>query len=108
MKKTESFSEVAKSDLTKNEVILEPPTSIKQDKNLNYYCDLFGDKFIYCGIHLSTNGLKENGKPKKAPVFPYQYDKIEKSLIKNWTSKDKLYRLNGIIILNETRSGRTG
>ena len=68
--------------MEKNKVILEPPT-IKQDKNPNYYYDLFGDKFIYCGIHLSTNGLKENGKPKKAPIFPYQYDKIEKLLIKN-------------------------
>ena len=48
-----------------------------------------------------SNGLKENGKPKKAPVFPYQYDKIEKSLIKNWTTKDKLYKPNGIIILNK-------
>jgi len=86
--------------MEKNKVILEPPT-IKQDKNPNYYYDLFGDKFIYCGIHLSTNGLKENGKPKKAPVFPYQYDKIEKSLIKNWTTKDKLYKPNGIIILNK-------
>ena len=37
---------------------------------------------------------------KKAPVFPYQYDKIEKSLIKNWNTKDKLYKPNGIIILN--------
>ena len=33
----------------KNKVILEPPT-IKQDKNPNYYYDLFGDKFIYCGF----------------------------------------------------------
>ena len=57
-------------------LILEPPT-IKQDKNPNYYYDLFKDKFIYCGIFLSTNELKENEKPKKAPVFPYQYDKIE-------------------------------
>ena len=76
-----------------NEVILELPqrlATIKQDKNPNYYYDLFGGKFIFCGIYLSTNGLKENGKPKKAPVFPYQYDKIEKSLIKNWTTKDKL------------------
>ena len=84
--------------MEKNEVIIEPPT-IKQDNNPNYYFDLFGDKFIYCGIHLSKNGLKENGKPKKAPVFPYQYDKIEKSLIINWTSKNKLYKPNGIIIL---------
>ena len=46
----------------KNKVILEPRT-IKQDKNPYYYYDLFKDKFIYCGIFLSTNGLKENGKP---------------------------------------------
>ena len=57
------LTKVAKSDLTKNEVILEPPT-IEQDNNPNYYYDLFGDKLIYCGIHLSTNGLKENGNPK--------------------------------------------
>ena len=31
--------------MKKNKVILEPPT-IKQDKNPNYYYDLFGDKFI--------------------------------------------------------------
>jgi hypothetical protein len=64
--------------LTNNEVILEPPTSIKQDKNPYNYYDLFDDKFIYCGIHLSTNGLKEMENLKKAPVFPYQYDKIVK------------------------------
>ena len=68
--------------------------------NPNHFYDLFKDKFIYCGIHLSTDGLKENGKPKKKPVFPYQYDKIEKSLIKNWTCKEKLYKPNGIVILN--------
>jgi hypothetical protein len=51
-------------------------------------------------MYLSTNGLKENEKPKKAPIFPYQYDKIEKSLIKNWTNKDKLYKPYGISILN--------
>ena len=45
--------------------------------------------------------IKKNRKPKKAPVFPYQYDKIEKSLIKNWTSKDKVYKANSIIILNK-------
>ena len=49
--------------MEKNKVILEPPT-IKQDKNPNYYYDLFGDKIMYCGIFLSKNGLKENGKPK--------------------------------------------
>ena len=38
---------------------------------------------------------------KNAAVFPYQYDKIEKSLIKNWTTEDKLYKPNGIIILNK-------
>ena len=37
--------------------------------NSNYYYYLFGDKFIYCGIHLSTNGLKENGKSKKSTSF---------------------------------------
>jgi hypothetical protein len=52
----------------------------------------------------STNGLKENGKPKKAPVIPYQYVKIEKSLIKNWTSKDKLYKPNGVIIILNKKS----
>jgi hypothetical protein len=55
-----------------NEVILEPLkrlATIKQDKNPNYYYDLCGDRFIYCGIHLSTNGLKENGKPKKNTSF---------------------------------------
>ena len=24
-----------------------------------------GDKFVYCGIHLSTKGLKADGKPRK-------------------------------------------
>jgi hypothetical protein len=37
---------------------------------------------------------------KKEPDFPYQYDKIEKILIKNWTSKDKWYKPNGINIIN--------
>jgi mitochondrial fission protein ELM1 len=45
--------------------------------------------------------LKKMENLKKAPVFPYQYDKIEKSLFKNWTSKDKLYKPNGIIIINK-------
>jgi hypothetical protein len=44
---------------------------------------------------------KKMEKPNKSPVFPYQYDNIDKSLIKNWTSKDKLYTPNGIIILNK-------
>ena len=45
MKKNESFLEVAKSDLTNNEVVLEPPT-IKQDKNPKFYYDLFGDSLF--------------------------------------------------------------
>ena len=69
--------------------------------NSNYYYELFKDKFVYCGIHLETKGLKEDGKPRKNATFPYQYDKIEKSLIKNWTSRNKLYEPNGIIILNK-------
>jgi len=24
-----------------------------------------GDKFVYCGIHLSTEGFKQDGKPRK-------------------------------------------
>ena len=56
--------------LKKNNVILEPPT-IKQNKNPNYYYDFFKDKFIYCGIFLSTNGLKENEKPKKSTSFSF-------------------------------------
>jgi hypothetical protein len=68
MKNPKGILEVAKSDLTKTKLILEPPT-IKQDKNPNYYYDLFGDKFIYCGIFLSTDGLKENGNLKKHPFF---------------------------------------
>ena len=67
--------------MEKNKVILEPPT-IKQDKNPNYYYNLFGDKFIYCGIHLSTNGLKENGKPKKAPVLNINMIKLKNHLLR--------------------------
>ena len=69
--------------------------------NSNYYYELFKDKFVYCGIHLETKGLKEDGRPRKNATFPYQYDKIEKSLIKNWTSKNQIYKPNGIIILNK-------
>ena len=67
--------------MTKNEVILEPPT-IKQDKNPNYNYDLFGDNFIYCGIHLSTNGLKENGKPKKHQFFLINMIKLKNHLLR--------------------------
>jgi hypothetical protein len=35
---------------------------------------------------------KKIEKPNKSPVFPYQYDNIDKSLIKNWTSKDKILK----------------
>ena len=34
MKKTESFLEVAKSDLTNNEVFLEPPSTIEKIRTL--------------------------------------------------------------------------
>ena len=37
--------------------------------NSNYYYELFKDKFVYCGIHLETKGLKEDGRPRKMQPF---------------------------------------
>ena len=67
-----------------------------------YFYELFGEKFIYCGIHLKTNGIKQNGKPKKTPTMPKNYDKIKNSTFRNWmTYETKLYSPNGIILLRE-------
>ena len=35
----------------------------------NYYFKLSKDKFVYCGIHLETKGLKEDGRPRKMQPF---------------------------------------
>lgn len=35
----------------------------------NYFYNLFQDKFMYCGIDLSTEGYKPDGKPKKNHSF---------------------------------------
>ena len=85
--------------------IVEPKQ--KDESYANYFYTLFGDKFIYCGIHLSTEGLKPCGKPKKKPFFPFGYDKIDKPLIKPFKSKDKKTQEiishipNGVILLQE-------
>ena len=62
---------------------------------------MFKDKFVYCGIHLSTEGLKADGKPKKKPSLPYKYDQINKPLVKNFKSGGKDIIPNGIILLQE-------
>lgn len=73
----------------------------------HYFYNLFQDKFMYCGIDLSTEGYKPDGKPKKKPFFPKGYDKINKPLIKTFKSYDKLtqkyieHKPNGVIILQE-------
>ena len=88
--------------MTNNEVILEPPSTIEKIRTLiiTMIC-LVITLFIAVFIFLLMD-LKKMENLKKAPVFPYQYDKIEKSLIKNWTSRDKLYKPNGIIILKKS------
>ena len=63
--------------------------------------ELFGDKFIYCGIHLKTEGFKADGKPKKKATFPVGYDKVETPTIENFKSKGKDIIPNGIILLQE-------
>ena len=63
--------------------------------------ELFGDKFIYCGIHLKTEGFKADGKPRKKATFPVGYDKVEKPTIKNFKSNGKDIIPNGIILLQE-------
>ena len=35
-----------------------------------------GDKFVYCGIHLSTKGLKTDGNPQKIPICPVDMIKL--------------------------------
>jgi hypothetical protein len=80
---------------------IKKPDEIKKYSS-SYFYELFGDKFIYCGIHLKTNGIKQNGKPKKTPTMPKNYDKIIHSTFKNWmTYETKLYTPNGIILLRE-------
>ena len=63
--------------------------------------ELFGDKFIYWGIHLKTEGFKADGKPRKKATFPVGYDKVEKPTIKNFKSNGKDIIPNGIILLQE-------
>ena len=63
--------------------------------------ELFGDKFIYCGIHLKTEGFKADGKPRKKATFPVGYDKVEKPTIENFKSGGKDIIPNGIILLQE-------
>ena len=63
--------------------------------------ELFGDKFIYCGIHLKTEGFKADGKPRKKATFPVVYDKVDKPTIEIFKSKGKDIILNGIILLQE-------
>ena len=70
--------------------IVEPKQ--KDESYANYFYTLFGETFVYCGIHLSTEGFKPCGKPKKKPFFPFGYDKIDKPLIKPFKSKDKKHK----------------
>ena len=62
---------------------------------------MFGDKFIYCGIHLKTEGFKADGKPRKKATFPVGYDKVDKPTIKNFKSEGKEIIPNGIILLQQ-------
>jgi len=62
---------------------------------------LFGDKFIYCGIHLKTEGFKADGKPRKKVTFPVGFDKVDKPTIKNFKSEGKEIIPNGIILFQE-------
>ena len=72
----------------------------------SYFYELFGKIFIYCGIHLKTNGIKQNGKPKKTPTMPKNYDKIIHSIFKNWMNyQTQLFSPNGIILLKEQSNG---
>ena len=66
-----------------------------------------GDKFVYSGIHLSTKGLKPDGKSRKKPICPIDYDKIESSSfetfeLENKRTKEK-YKVNpnGVILLQK-------
>ena len=70
--------------------VVEPKK--KEESYANYFYKLFGETFVYCGIHLSTEGFKPCGKPKKKPFFPFGYDKIDKPLIKPFKSKDKKHK----------------
>ena len=40
---------------------------------------VLGDKFVYCGIHLSTKGLIADEKTRKKRICPVDYDKTESS-----------------------------
>ena len=62
---------------------------------------LFGEKFIHCGIHLKTEGYKADGKSRKKATFPVGYDKVEKPTIENFKSGGKDIITNGIILLQE-------
>ena len=66
---------------------------------------VLGDKFVYCGILLSTKGLKADEKPRKKPICPIDYDKIECSKfetfeLENKKTKEKFkVNPNGVILL---------
>jgi len=51
---------------------VEPPIKAEAED----FKELFGNKFIYCGIHLKTEGFKADGKPRKKATFPVGYDKV--------------------------------
>ena len=79
----------------------KPVIEVAKPVEAEDFYKLFGDKFIYCGIHLSTEGFKADGKPRKKPSLPFEYDKINKPLIKNFKVKGKDIKPNGIILLQE-------
>ena len=68
---------------------------------------VLGDKFVYCGIHLSTKGLKADGKPRKKPICPVDYDKIECSKFETFELENKITKEkyivnpNGVILLQK-------
>jgi hypothetical protein len=86
-----------KTIIIKKKKPVEPPIKVEAED----FKELFGDKFIYCGIHLKTEGFKADGKPKKKVTFPVGYDKVEKPTIENFKSKGKDIIPNGIILLQE-------
>ena len=53
-----------------------------------------GDKFVYCGIHLSSKGLKTDGKPRKKTIYPVDYDKIECSKFETFELENKSTKEN--------------
>ena len=55
---------------------------------------VLGDKFVYCGILLSTKGFKADGKPRKKPICPIDYDKIESSSFETFELENKITKEN--------------